>query len=83
MSQVPYAYTKCETRSSGNPSFIPSQILIHNNSNNDVTVDLTLTSGSTCSIPIGKNSAVNHILKLNLAVSQVNNYNGCTINFFA
>lgn len=76
-------YTKCETRTSGNPSFIPSQIVIHNNSNSDVFVDLTLTSGMTCSVPVGKNVSANHIMTLNLAVSAVNNYSGTTITFFA
>jgi hypothetical protein len=76
-------YTKCETKTSGNPSFIPDQILIHNNSNNDINVTLTLTSGMSCLVPIGKNSSSYHILTLNLAVSAVNNYNGTTITFFA
>lgn len=76
-------YTKCETRTSGNPSFIPSQIVIHNNSNDDVNVVITLTSDMTCSIPVGKNSSQNHIMILNLAVSAVTNYNGTTITFFA
>ena len=80
---VPYSYTLCETKTTGNPSFTPKQILIHNNANSDVNVALTLTSGLTCAIPIGKSSAANHIVSLNLSVSQVDNYNGCTINFFA
>ena len=80
---VPYSFTKCETRNSGNPSFVSNQILIHNNSNNEVNVILTLTSGLSCAIPIGKNSGVNHTVTLNVAVSQVNDYSGCSINFFA
>lgn len=76
-------YTKCESRTSGNPSFISSQIVIHNNSNNDVDVTLTLTSGMSCLIPVGKNSTSNHIMILNLAVSAVNVYNGTAITFFA
>ncbi len=80
---VPYSYTLCETKTTGNPSFTPKQILIHNSANSDVNVDLTLTSGLSCSIPIGKSSTANHSVSLNLEVSQVNNYNGCTINFFA
>jgi hypothetical protein len=80
---VPYSYTLCETKTTGNPSFTPKQILIHNSANSDVNVDLTLTSGLSCSIPIGKSSTGNHIVSVNLAVSQVNNYNGCSINFFA
>lgn len=76
-------YTKCESRTSGNPSFVSSQIVIHNNSNNDVEVTLTLTSGMSCLIPVGKNSTSNHIMILNLAVSAVNIYNGTAITFFA
>lgn len=76
-------YTKCESRTSGNPSFVSSQIVIHNNSNNDVEVTLTLTSGMSCLVPVGKNSTSNHIMILNLAVSTVNNYNGTAITFFA
>lgn len=76
-------YTKCETKTSGNPSFIPDQILIHNDHNDNVNVTLTLTSGMSCLVPIGNNTSSNHILTLNLAVSAVNNYNGTTITFFA
>ena len=78
-----YSYVSCETRTSGNPSFTPKQILIHNQSNSDVDVNLTLSSGMSCNIPIGKNTSANHIISLNLSVSSVNNYNGCVINFFA
>lgn len=77
------AYTMCETRSAGNPSFTPAQILIHNDSNSVVNVGLTLTSGMSCLIPIGKNTTANHIVSLNLAVSAVTNYAGTTITFFA
>lgn len=76
-------YTKCETLTTGNPSFTPSQIVIHNNSNNDVNVTLTLTSGMSCLIPVGKNTSANHIMILNLSVSAVNVYNGTIITFFA
>ena len=78
-----YSYVSCETRTSGNPSFTPKQILIHNRSNSDVYVNLTLSSGMSCNIPIGKNTSANHSISLNLSVSSVNNYNGCEINFFA
>jgi len=77
------AYTKCETRSTGNPSFTPAQILIHNDSNSVVNVELQLISGMTCLIPIGKNTTANHIVTLNLAVSAVTSYAGTTITFFA
>jgi hypothetical protein len=80
---IPYSYTQCETRTSGNPSFIPKQIMVTNLSNADVNVNLTLTSGLSCDIPVGKENNVNHAVTLNLAVSTVNNYNGCIINFFA
>ena len=40
---IPYSYTICETLTIGNPSFIPKQILLHNGSNSDVDVNLTLT----------------------------------------
>jgi hypothetical protein len=83
MVHAPYSYTLCETRTTGNPSFTPKQILINNLSDNNVSVILTLTSGLTCSIPIGKNNSLNHSVSLNLAVSAVNNYNDCSINFFA
>ena len=76
---IPYSYTLCETREQGNPSFISKQIILHNKFNIDTEVILTLTSGLTCSIPMFKTSSST----LNLAVSTVNNYNGCVINFFA
>ena len=77
------AFTQCETRTSGNPSFVPSQIYIHNLNNNNVNVQLTLISGLSCSIGIAKNTNANHIMVLNLAVSGVNNYAGCEITYFA
>lgn len=77
------SFTKCETRRSGNPSFVSRQILLHNEANEDVDVRLTLTSGTSCDIPVGKNTASNHILSLNLQVSAVHNYAGTTITFFA
>jgi len=77
------AYTKCESLVSGNPSFIPSKVFIHNLNNTDTNVILTLVSGLTCSIPISKHADVNHVYSENLAVSAVNNYGGCSINFFA
>ena len=80
---VPYSYTVCETRTAGNPSFLSKQILIHNGSNSDVNVNLSLTSGTSCNIPVGKSSSANHVIILNLAVSTVNIYNGCVITFFA
>jgi len=83
VTYVPYSYIQCQTRTSGNPSFTPKQIMITNLSNTDVNVKLTLTSGLSCDIPVGKESAANHSVTLNLAVSAVNNYNGCVINFFA
>jgi hypothetical protein len=76
-------FTLCESRTSGNPSFTPNQILIHNDSNSDVKVRLTLMSGMSCDVPVGKNTTANHILCLNLAVSAVINYSGCDITFFA
>jgi hypothetical protein len=76
-------YTRCQTLSSGNPSFLSSQILLHNSSNSDVFVNLTLSSGTSCLIPIGKNSSANHILILNLSVLSINDYAGCQITFFA
>lgn len=82
-SPSPYSYDKCETRTSGNPSFIPNQILIHNDSNDNVNVALTLTSGMSCSIPVGKNTTSNHVVLLNLQVLTVDDYAGCSINFFA
>lgn len=80
---VPYSYTICQTRTTGNPSFVSKQILLHNGSNTDVDVNLTLMSGTSCNIPIGKSSTGNHSIILNLAVSTVNIYNGCVITFFA
>jgi hypothetical protein len=76
-------FTRCETRTSGSPSFISKQILIHNTANDDVFVNLTLTSGTSCNIPIGKNSSANHILVLDLQVLTINNYGGCSITFFS
>ena len=80
---VPYSYTICQTRTTGNPSFVSKQILLHNGSNTDVDVNLTLMGGTSCNIPIGKSSTGNHSIILNLAVSTVNIYNGCVITFFA
>ena len=77
------AYTKCETRTSGNPSFTPAQIYIHNLTNVDRAVALTLISGMTCTIAVGKNTAPNHAFTLNLAVSGVTNYDSCSITYFA
>ena len=76
-------YTLCETRTSGYPTFTSREILIHNSANSNVDVTLTLTSGLSCRIPIGKTTESNHVLRLNVAVSAVNIYNGCEITFFA
>lgn len=76
-------FTMCETRSAGNPSFTPAQVLIHNDSNSVVNVGITLVSGMSCLIPVGKNTTANHIVSLNIAVSAVTNYAGTTITFFA
>lgn len=75
-------FTRCETRTSENPTFISNQILIYNPNNTDVFPILTLTSGTSCRLPIGKKSESNHILNLNLSVSGVNDYAGCEITFF-
>jgi len=77
------AYTQCETRTSGNPSFISSKIYIHNGTNQFADVILTLTSGLSCMISLGKHAESNHTFTENLAVSGVNNYDGATITFFA
>ena len=77
------SFTKCETRTSGNPSFTPAQIYIHNLTNVDKAVALTLISGMTCTIAVGKNTTPNHAFTLNLAVSGVTNYDGCSITYFA
>jgi len=75
-------YTLCDTRTSGYPTFTSKEILIHNSANSDVYVTLTLTSGLSCRVPIGKSTEPNHILRLNVAVSAVNIYSGCEITFF-
>ena len=75
-------YTLCDTRTSGYPTFTSKEILIHNSTNSDVNVTLTLTSGLSCRVPIGKSTEPNHILRLNVAVSAVNIYSGCEITFF-
>lgn len=75
-------YTFCETRTTGDPSFIPGQIIIHNGANSFADVILTLTSGMSCRISMGKHGESNHVMVLNLAVSAVNNYSGCEITFF-
>jgi hypothetical protein len=77
------AYTKCETRNSGNPSFISSKIFIYNSTNQFADVILTLTSGLSCMINLGKHNESNHTFTENLAVSGVNDYDGCTITYFA
>lgn len=77
------SFTFCETRTSGNPSFTSRQVLMHNASNSDVNVILTLTSGMSCSIPVGKSVTSNHIQTLNLCVSSVQDYAGCTLTFLA
>jgi hypothetical protein len=75
-------FTRCETRTSGNPTFISDQIFIHNLSNSNVQPILTLTQGTSCRLAVGKSSETNHTLTLNLAVSGVNDYAGCEITFF-
>jgi len=75
-------FTRCETRTSGNPTFISNQIFIHNSNNANVYPILTLTSGTSCRLAIGKSSETNHTLVLNLAVSSVNDYAGTEITFF-
>jgi hypothetical protein len=74
-------FKKCETRTSNSPSFLSKQIIIHNSSNTDVYVNLTLTSGMSCRIPVGKNSVANHIMVLDVEVLTVNDYAGCEITF--
>lgn len=76
-------HTLCETKTSGNPTFTSKEILIHNPANNAVQVTLTLTSGLSCSVPLGKTTEPNHVLRLNVAVSAVNIYSGCEVTFFA
>jgi hypothetical protein len=76
-------FTRCETRTSGNPTFISDQIFIHNSSNSNVQPILTLTQGTSCRLAIGKSTETNHTLTLNLAVSGFNDYAGCEITFFA
>lgn len=76
-------FTRCETRTSGYPTFISNQIVIHNSNNSSVYPIFTLTSGNSCRLPIGKSSETNHTLILNLAVSAVNDYAGCEITFFS
>ena len=74
-------FTKCATLTSGNPPFLPKQVIFHNQSNDDIKVEITLASGMSCSIPIGKNSSANHIMVLDLAVISVENYSGCELTF--
>jgi hypothetical protein len=76
-------FTRCETKTDDNPSFVSSQILIHNPNNTIVYPILTLTSGTSCRLALGKTSESNHTLILNLAVLEVNDYSGCEITFFA
>lgn len=76
------SFTKCETRTSGTPSFVSKQILIYNNNNTTANVSLTLSSGMNCQIPVGS-SGHNNTLSLNLEVVDVNDYSGCIVNFFA
>lgn len=78
---IPYSFTKCETRTSGNPSFTPKQILLHNAGNSNANIVLTLTTGLTCNIPVAKDYVT--ALSLNLSVSGVNAYDGCSITFLA
>lgn len=76
-------FTRCETRTSGNPTFVSNQIFIHNSNNSDVYPILTLTSGTSCRLTVGKSSETNHTLILNLSVSGVNDYAATEITFFA
>jgi hypothetical protein len=75
-------YTKCETRTSGNPSFTSDQVYIYNPNNSIVYPIVTLSSGLSCSIALGKNSESNHALTLNIAVCAVNDYQSCIFTFF-
>jgi len=77
------SFTKCETRTSGNPSFTPAQIYIHNTTNANKTIALQLISGMTCTIAVGKETSPNHAFTLNLAVSGVTDYDSCSITYFA
>lgn len=76
-------FTRCETRTFGNPTFVSHQVFIHNGANAEAYPILTLTQGTSCRLAAGKNSEANHTLILNLAVSGVNDYAGCEITFFA
>ena len=75
-------FTQCETKTSGNPTFISNQVFIHNLNNTNAYPILTLTQGTSCRLAVGKNTETNHSLILNLAVSGVNDYAGCEITFF-
>lgn len=74
-------FTKCATLTAGVPSFISKQVIFHNEQNDSVKVQITLTSGMKCSIPIGKNTSLNHIFVLDLAVLSVEDYAGCELTF--
>lgn len=76
-------FTKCETKTSGTPSFVSNQILIYNKQDIDALVGLTLTSGMSCLIPVGKNLSTNNIIKLDVSVLEVNDYSDCQITFFS
>jgi hypothetical protein len=73
------SFTKCETKTSGNSSFVSKQILIYNKTNTLSYVSLILSSGMNCEIPVPPSENIS----LNLEVTSVVDYSGCIINFFA
>lgn len=73
------SFTKCETKTSGNPSFVSKQILIYNKTNTLSYISLILSSGMNCEIPVPPSENIS----LNLEVTSVVDYSGCIINFFA
>ena len=76
-------FTVCETLTNGSPSFISRQIIIHNPNDVEVYPILTLTGGTSCRLPLSKNSSANHSYVLDLSVSSVDDYAGCIVTLFA
>ena len=76
---VSNTFTMTETRTSGVPSFISAQVYLANTTASPASPVLSLISSTSCQIFLNAYSTAT----LNLAVSSVLNYAGCSITFFA
>jgi len=69
------SFTSSQTLTAGAPTFVPTQVQIYNPSLSAQSVTFTLISGNTATIW----TPAQQVQTLNLAVSAINTYNGCTV----